>query len=192
MLLDHVAHLRETPELRHAKMVFGFECNLGCARSTCPLSTPAQDRATDEPTVVSWCRRFEAQHAIHTLQRNRVQDWAALSEGPNGTPGILTTNSSKEVMCTALNELLSQNRLVVWSKLVSISMDIADIMKELANEMRGFFIHVDPPASLHGKPRRTFSGKAGGETDDLIIALQLTVLTMQIFNRESKYARHHV
>ena len=34
MLLDHITHLRDKPELRHAKMVFGFECNLGYAHST--------------------------------------------------------------------------------------------------------------------------------------------------------------
>lgn len=163
VLLEHVRRLRDYKELQYAKLVFGFECNLG----------------------------FEAQHAIHTLQRNHVKDWLALSEGPNGTPGILTTNSSKEIMNTALNELLVSNRLVIWEKLVCVSMDTKQIVKDLAAEMRGYMIHVDEPKGLFGKSRRTFSGKSGGETDDLCIALQLTVLGMQIFNRDTKYARHH-
>ena len=69
LLLEHIERLRANPQLKHAKLVFGFECNLG----------------------------FEAQHAIHTIQRNNVRDWVCLSEGPHGTPGVLTTNASKEV-----------------------------------------------------------------------------------------------
>ena len=93
-------------------------------------------------------------------------------------------------MCTAVNELLASNRLVVWEKLVCASMDTKDVLADLASEMRTYMIIVDEAKTAFGKSRRTFSGKAGGETDDLIIALQLTVLSFQIFTRDDKYARH--
>jgi hypothetical protein len=48
-------------------------------------------------------------------------------------------------------------------------------------------IFVDPPKTLFAKPRRTFTGKVGGHNDDVAIALQLAVLTMQIFTRSEKY-----
>ena len=69
-------------------------------------------------------------------------------------------------------------------------MDNKEIITDLAAEMRGYMIHVDEAKTLFGRARRTFSGKGAGDTDDLIIALQLTVLCHQIFSRDAKYARH--
>lgn len=133
---------------------------------------------------------YEAQHGIHTLQRNNVTDWITLTEGPTGTPGILTTHQSKEVMCTALQQLLTHGKLGVSSELVSTTMAPGDALRQLHSEMRKFMVLIEPPKSLFGKPRRTFTGKIGGQQDDLVIALQLSVLTMQIFRNDDKYRRH--
>ena len=94
-------------------------------------------------------------------------------------------------MNTAVTELLVSNRLVIWKSMVCVSMGADDIIKDLVGEMRQFMVIVQEATSLFGKPRRTFTGKGGGETDDMIIALQLSVLTMQIFTRDSKYLRFH-
>ena len=185
VLLDHIRRLREFPELRYAKLVFGLECNLGFEDQVCSM-LPRHHALCLIPAAP-----FRVQHAIHTLQRNNVKEWVTLSEGPNGTPGILTTNQSKEIMNTAVTELLVSNRLVIWKSMVSVSMGMDDIIKDLITEMRQFMVIVQEPNSLFGKSRRTFTGKSGGETDDLIIALQLSVLTMQLFTRESKYLRFH-
>ena len=41
---------------------------------------------------------FECQHLMHSLQRNGVRRWVALSEGAGGGVGWLTTNERKEVL----------------------------------------------------------------------------------------------
>ena len=45
---------------------------------------------------------------------------------------------------------------------------------------------------MHPQPRRTFTGKMGGHQDDVAMATQLAVLTMQIFKRSHKYTQYQV
>lgn len=161
LLIDHMQQLRSLEELRTAQFVLGLESNLG----------------------------FEAQHVIHTLQRENVRGWISLLEGVDGTPGLLTTNSSKEVMCVATQELLAQNRLVICKRLLSMSMAPREALDQLLAETRSYMVFIDPPKTLFAKPRKTFTGKMGGHNDDVVIALQLAVLTMQIFTRSAKYER---
>lgn len=151
---------------------------------------------------------------IHTLRKSNVRNWLALLEGVDGTPGLLTTNSSKEVMCVALQELLDQNRIAVSQRMLSVSFSPKEILEQLYAELRSYMVYVDPPKTLFGKPRKTYTGKMGGHNDDVVrpeclvepsnrlptpcvcvcviaqvIALQLAVLSMQIFTRSDKYAR---
>jgi len=132
---------------------------------------------------------FEAQHALHALRRANVRDWVSLMEGADNAPGILTTNASKEIMCVALSELLSNNLLCVSNRMMCTSMPPNEAVTQLLGELRAFMVYVDPPKTLFGKPRRTYSGKMGGHNDDLSIALQLAVITMQLFEKNDKYAR---
>jgi hypothetical protein len=163
LLVQHVNKLRLLPALARAQMVIGLESNLG----------------------------FEAQHALHALRRAEVHNWVSLMEGVDGTPGLLTTNASKEVMCVALQELLAQSRIGVSNRLMSTSMSPHEALQQLIGELRGFMIFVDPPKTLFAKARRTFTGKLGGHQDDLVIALQLAVVTMQMFDRHDKYRKFH-
>jgi hypothetical protein len=94
-------------------------------------------------------------------------------------------------MCVALQETMEQNRLHISSSMVCLTMDTRDAVRQLSGEMRGYSILVEPPKSLFGKSRRTFSGKLGGQQDDMVIALQLALYGMQIFQREPRYARFH-
>ena len=142
--------------------------------------------------MVDGCpRRFEAQHVVHSVRNARppIHHWCALMEGVDGTCGMLTTNASKEVMCVALQELLSSNRIHISSQLLCLSMPPREAIEQMLSEIRAFMIFVDPPRTLFAKPRRTFTGKMGGHNDDVAIALQLGVLAMQIFNRNAKYSR---
>lgn len=129
-----------------------------------------------------------AQHTVHSLRRANVKNWVTLMEGADGSCGLLTTNSSKEIMCVALQELLANNTLHVSAQMLCTSKPPQEAMNELLQEMRCFMIYVDPPKTLFAKPRRTFTGKVGGHQDDVVITLQLAVLTMQIFTRSEKYA----
>lgn len=161
LLVSHIQKLRLLPALRDAQVVLGLESNLG----------------------------FEAQHALHALRRAEVRNWVSLMEGVDGTPGLLTTNSSKEVMCVALQELLAQSRIGVSSRLLSTSMPPREALDQLVGELRAFMVFVDAPKTLFGKPRRTFTGKLGGHQDDLAIAFQLAIVTMQLFDRHDKYRK---
>jgi hypothetical protein len=133
--------------------------------------------------------RFEAQHTVNSIHCADFHDWIMLHEGPQGSPGLLTTNSSKEVMTVALQELLSKNHLHYASSFVSVSETADEIKQKLAQELRRFMILVEAPKSLFGKPRRTYSGKLGGQNDDVAIALMLAVWGMQIFYNDDKYVR---
>ena len=163
LLIGHLEKLRSLPACRNATVVLGLESNLG----------------------------FEAQHTVHSLKRAQLHNWVTLMEGADGSCGMLTTNSSKEVMCVALQELLSANLLHVSAQLLCTSIPPVEAMNQLLQEMRSFMIYVDPPKTLFAKPRRTYTGKVGGHQDDMVITLQLAVLTMQIFTRSEKYARFH-
>ena len=74
-------------------------------------------------------------------------------EGVDGTIGLLTTNSSKEVMCVAVQDLLSQERLHVSTEMLSISQTPREIYEQLLSELRAFMIYVDPPKTLFAKVR---------------------------------------
>ena len=108
-------------------------------------------------------------------------------EGVDGTCGLLTTNASKEVMCIALQQLLSANHLHLSSSLLCTSMPPTEALVQVSQELRSYMVYVDPPKTLFAKPRRTYTGKMGGHQDDMCIALQLAILTMQIFTRSDKY-----
>ena len=145
---------------------------------------------------------------MHAMRAAHVKNWIALMEGVDGTCGILTTNSSKEVMCIALQQLLTSNHIHCSDQFLSTSLPPRETLDQMITELRSYMIYVDPPKTLFAKvrlppapsrppldprrsssqPRRTFTGKMGGHNDDVVIALQLAVLSMQIFTRSDKYA----
>ncbi len=100
-----------------------------------------------------FARSFEAQHCIHSLRRAKVRNWVSLMEGVEGTCGLLTTNSSKEVMCVAVQQLLANDRLHISQKLLSVSLPPRETLDQLIQEMRSFMIFVDPPKTLFAKVR---------------------------------------
>lgn len=143
LLIDHIAKLRTLPALKWCQAVIGLESNLG----------------------------FEAQHALHSIRRAGVRNWVSLMEGVDGTCGLLTTNSSKEVMCVALQQLLSANRIHVAASMLSISLPPKEALGQMLQELRSFMIFVDPPKTLFAKVRspyyktRTLEGQGGREED---------------------------
>jgi hypothetical protein len=162
LVYEHVKSLREIDSLQRAMLVLGVESNLG----------------------------FEAQHTIQALKRLGLRNCCPLHEGVDNTLGILTTHKTKEVMCSALQELLSMNRLHISDKFMSISMSPRAMVDRIIEEMRAFMIYVDAPKSLFAQSRRTYTGKIGGHQDDVIIAVQMAVLAMQCFLRHDRYEQY--
>ena len=162
LVYNHITQLRTLIELAHATVVLGIESNLG----------------------------FEAQHTGHSLQRKGLKDCCPRYEGVDNTLGMLTTNKSKEVMCTALQELLSLNRLHVSNKFMSTTMSPKEMLNRIIDEMRAFMIYVDAPRSLFVQARRTYTGEKDGHQGDAIIALQMAVLAMHCVPRPDRYDRY--
>ena len=133
---------------------------------------------------------FEAQHTIRAMKQLGLTNCCPLFEGVDNTLGMLTTHKSKEIMCSALQDLLSMNRLHFSSKFVCTGSSPREMMERLTHEMKSFMIYVDEPKSFFSKARRTFTGKMGGHQDDAIIALQMAVLAMQCFHKHNRYQQY--
>ena len=160
LLLEHIHAVRDTHDLHNVQLVFIPESNLG----------------------------FEAQHAVAAMQRAGLSRWLALAEGARGQPGLLTTHATKAAMCKAVQELLEFQALHVSDELVCLSQSPQEAIRQLFVELRGYTVVVEAPKSVFGKAKQTFSGKIGGQQDDLVVALQLCVLGARIFLRNSKYS----
>ena len=136
-------------------------------------------------------RSFEAQHTVHAMKRMNLPNCCAIHEGVDNTLGLLTTNKSKEIMCSALKDLLSSNRLHVSDQFMCLTLSPKAMLNRLISEMRAFMVFVDAPRTPFAQSRRTYTGKMGGHQDDAVIALQMAVLTMQCFLKHDQYARFH-
>lgn len=159
-LLEHIQKLRSVRGQEEAQVVVIPESNLG----------------------------FEAQHAVAALQRARTPKWVALAEGANGTVGLHTTHETKAAMCKATQELLDFDSLSISASLVSVSQEPHEATKQLLEELRNYSVIIEPAKGVFGKPKHTFSGKIGGQQDDLAIALQLCIIGSKIFARSEKYS----
>ena len=159
--MRHLHTIKSINALRSAMLVVGVEANLG----------------------------FEANHVLHALRKANVTH-IALHEGAQESVGLLTTNASKELMCVGLQELIDHKRLVISRQLVSLSASPLETLDTLFKQMSTYTILVEAPRTPFGKPRRTYTGKVGGNQDDLCISLQLSVLGMRIFQKNDKYKRY--
>ena len=111
----------------------------------------------------------------------------ALHEGAHDGVGLLTTNDTKAAMCKATQELLDFNALHFIREMVCLSEGAAATKARLVAELRAFSVVVEPAKSIFSKSRMTFSGKGGGQQDDLAIALQLAIFGMRLFHNREKY-----
>lgn len=160
LLARHITTLLGIETLARATVVLAVESNLG----------------------------LEAHHILHAMRQRRIPH-IALHEGAQEGPGLLTTNSTKEMMCVATQELLDTHRLVLSQNMVCLSTSPRDVLETLLKQMRTYTVIVEPARTAFLKPRRTFSGKIGGHQDDVCVAFQLAILASRIFTRSDKYSR---
>ena len=64
---------------------------------------------------------------------------------------------------------------------------MVEAKKQLREELTRFAIIVDPPKTMFGKVRKTYTGKIGGEQDDLAITVQLAVTGLRCFYQSDRY-----
>lgn len=162
LLVNHVNKLREVSGQAHAQVVLIPEANLG----------------------------FEAFHAINALRRAGVGNWFPINEGKqnSGGVGLHTDQHTKAAMCKAMQELLEFDAISISRGMACISMSVDNVLKQLFTEMRNFSIVVEPAKNAFGQAKQAFSGKLGGQQDDLIVALQLCILGMKRFMHKPEYA----
>lgn len=132
---------------------------------------------------------FEANHVTAAVQRAKVENWVVLTESGTDGVGFRTTHATKEAGSTAVEELLAANALNLADNLVSLAMPVDEVVKMLIAQLDGFQVIIEPAKTPFGVAKRAYSGKVGGNQDDLCMSLQLLVLGARCFLRKDKYSR---
>jgi len=132
---------------------------------------------------------FESQHLLHYLHTHGFERWCSLSEGARGELGFLTTASTKERQALMLREALRVGKISFSMRFFSISMEVEEAKKRIADELKNFSVVKEPGKTFFAKPRITYSGKLNGQQDDCVIVLQLALLSQRCFFEDPKYER---
>lgn len=126
----------------------------------------------------------EAAHLCSFFKRQNLRDYMVLSEGAGGTSGFLTTNERKKQGTLKLRTLLQAQKLKIHENCISSKEKLDELKKELLN----FTVLVEPSRNPFSniRSKMTFSGKMHGN-DDLIMALLIATLSLELFNSDPKY-----
>jgi hypothetical protein len=131
---------------------------------------------------------FESQHILHYVQQAGVKRWLALAEGQGGSLGWLCTNDRKEAMCLQMREALRVGSCGLSDGFFSNTMSEVEALKNVQEELARFSVIVEPAKTSFGKVRKTYSGKVGGQNDDLSIVMQMCISGLRCFYQSDKYA----
>lgn len=127
----------------------------------------------------------EALHHEAALRGMGLINICMLRECRDGKPGILTTNTSKRTMAVYLNNYLTSNRVFFHRNFVTASsgrkMNAAKIREAIINQLLAYNRVVVPPNNIYGRAKEIYSGKGGGDKDDVVIALQINVMAKICF-----------
>lgn len=161
LLENHLNTIRSMPLLENATAVMSFESNLA----------------------------FESQHLLHHLHQVGFKKWVSLAEGAHNTLGWLTTNGRKEQMALLLREALRVGKIAYSDRFFSLSMTKQEAQKRIGDEIRNFSVITEPGKTPFARSRKTYTGKLGGQQDDVVITLQLALIAMRTFFEDSRYSR---
>ena len=130
---------------------------------------------------------FESQHILHFVTQQNVRRWIALSEGVGGTLGWHCTHERKEAMCLQMRECLRIGNIGLSKQLFSNTLSDVNVIKNIEEELLRFSVITEPSKTPFGKVRKTFSGKIGGQQDDLAIVMQMCISGLRVFYTGEKY-----
>ena len=116
-----------------------------------------------------------------------MRRWIALSEGAGGTLGWLCTNERKEAMCLQLRECLRVGNIGLSKQLFSNTLSDVNVIKSIEEELLRFSVITEPSKTAFGKVRKTYSGKIGGQQDDLAIVMQMCISGLRVFYTSERY-----
>lgn len=161
VLIEHLRALRRDRRLFAAKIVLIIESNLG----------------------------FEAERIHRSVRARGIPDVVAMTDDDKGRIGLHTDHARKELMAGALVDTLSTGRLSFYEGFVS--RDAKKWTEELYEQLAAYSVVIEVPKNEYfGKVKKTYSGKAGGQNDDLCLALQFLVLYSPAFFRDVRYKPH--
>ena len=167
MLIGHLKNLRAHKVTSHVPIILAVESNLGF-------------EAAHNGRYVTQAGIQNVHIAQETKTNGRTQ--ATLRDAADTVTGIRTTNQTKEHMYILLRSLLEESELAVWSEMMSQS-DSAQQIKKVVRQMHNYSaVHTDPNR-VFAQTKRVFTGKAMGEQDDLLIALQLAIMYRKVYIR---------
>ena len=92
-------------------------------------------------------------------------------------------------MALQLREAMRVGRIGFSSHFFSLSMTREAAKKRLGDELRNFSVITEPAKSHWAKNRKCYTGKLGGQQDDVVIALQLVLTAQREFFQSPKYAK---
>jgi len=121
-----------------------------------------------------------------------------------------TTHGRKESMALLVREALRVGKLSYSNYFFSISMAKDDAKRRMGDELRNFSVVSEPGKGHFSKvrlimqrgsvlaltltfslsqSRKTYTGKLGGQQDDVVISLQLCMIAMRTFFEDARYAQ---
>jgi hypothetical protein len=137
----------------------------------------------------------EAMHHVAYIREKNLTNVCFLRENRDGSPGVLTTNASKRSMALFLGSLLESGRVSFHREFVTVAsrkLSSERIKDMLIQQLQSYNRVIIPPNNVYGQAKEIYSGKGGGEKDDLAIALQICVEGETRFrNAPEKYRNHY-
>ena len=114
----------------------------------------------------------QAEH--HERELSDITDAYFYRQPGQERSGVLTTNDSKQLMCTMTNSMLREGRLHVLPR--PFSRDPAAVRLRLREQLNIYSYQFKAAATTFQKDRACLSGKVGGMKDDICICLQIGIL----------------
>ncbi len=91
-------------------------------------------------------------------------------------------------MALLLRHKLQQRVVAIAADFISSSSDPPVVLELLRAQLIRYKEVRTPPTDPTGLVRRSWTGKVGGNRDDVVVALQLCVYWSNMFWQDSKYA----
>ena len=102
------------------------------------------------------------------------------------TDALPSPDATARVHSFQLRDALKVGNIHLHSDFFSVQLDDREAVKIIRDELTRFAIVVEPAKTLFGKTRRTYTGKIGGQNDDLAMTLQLAVSGIRCFYQNPK------
>ncbi len=174
VFLKHIDALRrDIPQLRFSTFVIAPECNMGLQANE--VAVAVQEHA-----------------ANHEGHRDRV---IVMDEGGGEHYGIRTDGSaltSKENMIKIASAVVDNLRLQFYRHMICccnpLRLDATAIRVQFCHQLEYYGATVIPPIRPGAMPRRHWTGKRGGRSDDLAMVFQIALIANHLFmSQPNKY-----